>query len=246
MFPIRTLDLTVEILRDGRYVKPGNLQMTPALDRFKMYQTITFDFASNVGQAIRIIGTPGGTEGFTTIMELQAQGHIDPGMYVASVKIADGQMQRSNIDKIEIRFSGDVTVIRNNVEIVGTKSESVIDMNQVKFDYDSATHWLTLSFPSSLPDDVYHLQLDCAALTDANGLALLDDDENPSDGFYTIEFHRLFGDVDGSKAVDFLDFSLLALYWLNVLTATGLDSNADGILNFLDFTAFAENWLLCF
>jgi ADP-ribosylglycohydrolase len=236
-------DLTVEILRDGEYIKPANLQMTPTLDRFEMYQTITFNFAPTVGDAIRIIGTPGGTKGFTTILEIETQGNIDPGLYVATVRIANGHVQRSNVDKTEIVFSRDATVTRDDIQLIGTTNDTVIDMNEVGFDYNNSTHRLTLSFLTSLPDNTYYLRLDCAAITDANGLPLLDDDQNPEDGFYTIKFHRLFGDADGSAGVDFSDLALLALYWLDFPADTGLDINADNTLNFLDLAAFVENWL---
>lgn len=75
---------------------------------------------------------------------------------------------------------------------------------------------------------------------------MLDDDQIGADGFYTIEFHRLFGDANGSAAVDLADFSLLGSYWLDDPTDTGLDSNHDNILNLPDLAAFVENWLVGF
>ena len=85
--------------------------------------------------------------------------------------------------------------------------------------------------------------IDCNAIIDANGLHLLDDDENPNDGYYTIKLHSLFGDADGSAKVDFLDMSLLALHWLDTPADTGLDSDENDVLDFPDFAAFAVNWL---
>jgi hypothetical protein len=244
-------DLTAEILRDGKYIEPANLQMKPALDRFKMYQAINFRFAPTVGDAIRIIGTPGGTERFTTIMELEAQGDIDPGLYTASVQIANGQLQRSNVSKITVTFSDDVTITPDDILLAGTTNGTVLDAGRTDSTYDDLLFQLTLkfdmdndaNFTDSLPDDTYQLMLDCSSIIDATGQTLLDDDLDPSDGFYTIEFHRLFGDADGSAAVDFVDFSILALYWQQDPADTGLDSNADDILNFLDLPAFVENWL---
>jgi len=217
----------------------------PPLDRFEMYQTITFNFAPTVGRAVRIIGKPGGTQRFTTILELEAQGDTDPGLYVASVRIADGQVQRSNVNKVEVQFSRNVTATKKDVELIGTASGTA-DMNEVGFDYDSAAYWLTLSLPPLLPDDVYHLGFNCATITDANGLFLLDDDQNPDDGFYTIQFHQLFGDADGSATVDLSDLSLLASFWFNLPSDTGLDSNQDDLLDFFDLAAFADNWLVDF
>jgi len=74
-------DLTVEIVRDGETVVPDNLMSTPELDRFQMYQKITFTFAPTIGEAIRIRGTPGGTLGYTTIMELEVEGNLNPNLY---------------------------------------------------------------------------------------------------------------------------------------------------------------------
>ena len=244
-------DLTAEILRDGKYIEPANLQMTPALDRFKIYQAINFSFAPTVGDAIRIIGTPGGTERFTTIMELEAQGDIDPGLYTASVQIANGQLQRSDVSRITVTFSDDVTITPDDIQLAGTTNGTVLDAGRIDSTYDDLIFQLTLkfdmdndaNFTDSLPDDTYQLMLDCNSITDATGQTLLDDDLDPSDGFYTIEFHRLFGDADGSATVDFVDFSILALYWQQDPADTGLDSNTDDFLNFLDLPAFVENWL---
>lgn len=81
-------DLTVQVRQDGRYSEPADLEMSPELDRLRMYQQITFRFAPTVGDAIRIIGAPGGSKRFTTIMELEVEGDlcedpneptIDPG-----------------------------------------------------------------------------------------------------------------------------------------------------------------------
>ena len=235
-------DLTVEILRAGRFIEPANLQMAPALDRFKMYQTITFNFAPTVGEAVRIIGAPGGADAFTTILELEIAGDIDPGFYIESVRIADGYAQRSNLNKVEVRFSRNASVTKDDVRLIGAAAGTV-DMNEVGFDYDDATRRLTLLFQSPLPDDAYSLELDCAAITDANALPLLDDDRNPDDGFYTIKFHRLFGDADGSAAVDLTDLAILALHWFDGPGDTGLDSNDDNILNFSDLAALVQNWL---
>jgi hypothetical protein len=112
------------------------------------------------------------------------------------------------------------------------------DCVTLEFDLDS-DGW----FGDSLPDDVYRLMLDCGSITSLAGQELGDSDGHPEDGFYTVEFHRLFGDVDGSATVDLADFSLLASNWRNGPADTGLDSNQDDILDFEDLAAFAENWL---
>lgn len=82
-------DLTVQIRQDGRYIEPADLEMSPELDRFRMYQAITFRFTPTVGDAIRIIGTPGGTKRFTTIMELEVEGDLCEDSNGATIDTGD-------------------------------------------------------------------------------------------------------------------------------------------------------------
>jgi len=244
-------DLRVEVRRGDRFMAPVNLLMSPALDRHKMYQKITFRFLPTVGDAIRIIGTPGGTQRYTTTMELEAGGGLDAGLYVAGVEIAGVQMQRSNVSQIKLIFTDDVVITPDGVQIIGTKGGTVLTGKQISLEYGRLWDCVTLRFDTdadgysgdSLPDDVYRLMLDCTSIVSFAGQELRDSDGHPEDGFYTVEFHRLFGDVDGSATVDLIDFSLLASNWLGDPADTGLDSNQDGILDFEDLAAFAVNWL---
>jgi len=247
-------DLTVEIRRDGKFFEPVGLQISPVLDRYKMYQVIDFSFAPAIGDAVRIIGTAGGTQSYTTIMELEAEGDADAGLYVTWVSVAEGQQQRSDVSEVSIRFNRDVTIAPGGIELDGVGSSTIFDSNHISFAYDDVLFQLTLSFDAdgdesfgdSLPDDVYELKLDCNSIADANGAKLLDDDQNPGDGFYTIEFHRLFGDADGSAGVDLWDFQFLALRWQAGPADTGLDANRDGVVTFSDLAVFVENWLVSY
>ena len=169
-------DLTVEIRRDGKFFTPANLQISPALDRYKMYQVIDFNFCPlTAGDAIRIIGTPGGTENYTTIMELETDGDVDPGLYVASVAVADGQQQRSDVSTLSVRFNRNVTIESGGIVLEG------FDPSRVSFEYDELLFQVSLSFDAdgngsfgdSLPDDIYELRLDCNSIADANGAKLL-------------------------------------------------------------------------
>ena len=69
-------DLTVQIRRNGEYREPVDLRQLADLDPFQMYQAIGFRFAPTVGDAIRILGTPGGLKRFTTILELEVEGDL--------------------------------------------------------------------------------------------------------------------------------------------------------------------------
>ena len=69
------------------------------------------------------------------------------------------------------------------------------------------------------------------------------DDDTPQDGFYTIKFHRRFGDADGSGIVDPADLLILVTVWLETADHTGLEVNGDGKVNMLEWVHFAKNWL---
>ena len=69
-------DLTVQVLQNGEYIEPADVQMSAELDRSRMYQVIAFTFAPTAGDAVRIIGTPGGSKHFTTVLELEAHGEL--------------------------------------------------------------------------------------------------------------------------------------------------------------------------
>ena len=245
------VDLTVEILRDGIYIQPGNLVMTPGIERYQMYQAITFNFAPTAGDAIRVIGTAGGSQNFTTIMELEVQGDVDPCLYVAGAQIVDGEQQRSTVDYVGITFSRDVNIEPCDVELAGVRNGTIIQEDEIDFAYNNALHELTLQFDpdddeifdDSLPDDVYHLKLNCNTITDTSGNKLLDDDENPNDGYYTIVFHRLFGDTDGSGVVDETDMGCLSGVWQGPVGDSGLDDDGDGMVTMTDFACFAWIWL---
>jgi hypothetical protein len=244
-------DLTVEIVRDGEPITPDNLKSSPELDRFKMYQNITFTFAPTVGDAIRMIGTPGGTLGYTTIMELEAGGSLDPNLYVTTFEIESGESQRSTVSEITMTFSDNVVITAEDIQIGGTANGTLLESGQINLTYDVPTHRLTMKFDTnkdgfygdSLPDDVYHFTLNYNSITCPGGQLFYDNDSIPGDGYYTMGFHRLYGDADGSGIVDLTDFSLLASRWLDVPAETGLDVNADNIVDVLDLGELTRNWL---
>lgn len=82
-------DLAVQIRRDGQYSEPADLQQLEELDRFQMYQAIGFRFAPTVGDAIRIVGTPGGSKRFTTILELEVEGDLCEDPNATTIDVAN-------------------------------------------------------------------------------------------------------------------------------------------------------------
>ncbi|MHC4542472.1 MAG: hypothetical protein ACYS74_22250 [Planctomycetota bacterium] len=134
-----------------------------------MYQKITFTFAPTVGNAIRIKGTPGGALGYTTIMELDVGGSLDPNLYITSVELEGGHVQRSTTSQITMTFSDHVVITSDDIQIRGVANGTFLESRQVRLTYDILTHRLTMKFDinndglfgDALPDDVYHLRLNC-------------------------------------------------------------------------------------
>ena len=67
-------DLTVEVFRDGQWRAVDGLAFSEALDPNAYFQVIDMTFDPAVGSAVRIRGQAGGTQEFTTIVELEAYG----------------------------------------------------------------------------------------------------------------------------------------------------------------------------
>jgi ADP-ribosylglycohydrolase len=179
-------DLAVQVLRNGQCVEPAGLQMSEPLNRLQMYQTITFTFAPIVGQAIRIIGTPGGSKRFTTILELQAQGDLYDGPRVASLTIGDGEAPHTNVSTILLRFDEPVAIDLKDIELL--RDSAAIDMQGAMLLCASPCRSVLLFLPEPLPSGTYELRLHCPVITDDFGLPLIDDDGDPNDSLWTTPF----------------------------------------------------------
>jgi hypothetical protein len=179
-------DLAVRVLRNGTYVEPTGVQMSPELDRLQMYQTITFTFEPIVGEAVRIIGTPGGSKRFTTILELEAHGELYHGPRLEAVMIGDGETPLVNVSAILIKFSEPVAITPAEIELVS--GPTVIDMKDAIVLQSSSRRAILLALPEPLPVGAYELRLHCPAIIDDFGLALIDDDSSPADALRTTAF----------------------------------------------------------
>jgi hypothetical protein len=72
-------DLSVEVAGSGGgFVPVTGLSFSEPLDPYKLYQVITMTFAPVEANAIRVRGTAGGVDEFTTCVELEAYGFV-PG-----------------------------------------------------------------------------------------------------------------------------------------------------------------------
>lgn len=93
----------------------------------------------------------------------------------------------------------------------------------------------------SLPDGDYVLRIDGGQILDADGQALDADGDGAAGGINTdLAFHRFFGDIDGDRDVDALDFLAFrqALLTQDVPLLAIFDFNNDGTVNAFDTTEF--------
>jgi len=89
-------DMTVQVLRNGEYIEPNGVQVIAEPDRLQMYQVIAFTFAPTAGDAVRIIGTPGGSKHFTTILELEAHGQLVADTPAGPISVSDTETPLSD------------------------------------------------------------------------------------------------------------------------------------------------------
>jgi len=181
-------DLMVQVRRDGHYVEPLAVSMSPELDPFVMYQTITFDFVPIVGDAIRIVGTPGGTAGFTTILELEVGGQLYAGPQLLGVTPDDAQASPAHIRKLALRFSEPVALDLPAIALNSLPDGTPVDLTQASLLWSTSGRDAVIHLPSGLPGGAYEMHLTCTAIRDDLDLPLLDDDADQSDGLRTTSF----------------------------------------------------------
>jgi hypothetical protein len=187
---------------------------------------------------------------------LRVEVKVQPKLTVDAVLVNGGDVQRSNIETIDIRLvdsadmpdvqalieSGQITSV---VRIFLAGSQTPLALDAAAFRWDSATHTLRVDVTTDgfgndrstrLSDGVYQLQLD-QVFEDTDGLL---------DGTYRYDFHRLLGDLDGDRDVDVSDRNL---YFLRIGQQEGdagydfaYDFNKDGIIDRYDYVIFRAQY----
>jgi len=181
-------DLTVQVLRRGQWIKPADVRISPELDRFQMYQQLTLSFTPTVGEGVRIIGTPGGTDRFTTILELQAQGQLYEGPRVSDVIIGDGTEPPTDVFFIIIEFDESVTLCEDDIELLHFTDAAGVRVAPTITFQTASGRYVLLAFADFLLPGPYELRLTCPAITDEFALPLIDDDAEPNDQTHTTPF----------------------------------------------------------
>ena len=94
--------LTVEVGRDGVFGEVAQLQFSEPLDPLAFFQHIALTFLPAVGDTLRLRGTTGGTERFTSIVELELDGRAAPP--IGGAADADGDVDLDDFALLKTCF----------------------------------------------------------------------------------------------------------------------------------------------
>ncbi|HZL34542.1 MAG TPA: dockerin type I domain-containing protein [Tepidisphaeraceae bacterium] len=177
---------------------------------------------------------------------------------LVSTVIGDGTTQRSEVRQITLNFnkpvtldSGAVTLSQLNTGGSGANdnsppSDATSALGTPTSD-DGGMTWVIPILPNtaysdatgSLKDGIYGLTVHGGQVSDSANQHLAGDQ--------TFEFHRLFGDINGDKTVNLIDYRA---FKNSFLSSTGdsnwnpnFDVNGDGTINLTDYRSFKSNYL---
>ncbi|MEM6468239.1 MAG: hypothetical protein AAF802_01625 [Planctomycetota bacterium] len=168
---------------------------------------------------------------------------------VESIRYDDGSNQRSVLRSITVRFDSMVTVAEGAF-IVTTKEGRPVSVSQSVSTVEGKTEArLTFSgvevdATGSLIDGNYRLEILDTLVTDQQGRALDGDGDFIAGGLARDDFFRLFGDSDGDRDVDGVDFLAFRRAFRTVGTDNAFDqafdSDNDVDVDGIDFLAFRD------
>jgi len=186
---------------------------------------------------------------------VQADQEPDP-IELVGFAVNPGEAQRSNITTVELTFSDATNLddliasgdIVNAVTLLGPDGQPV-SLASARFVYDQDARKLTIDLTADafgpdqqtiLADGQFQVKLDTRLIhaTGAPDAELLDDD-GVDDAFVQRGFHKLTGDFDGDRDVDFADrMFLLRSYFSSSGDARynrAADLNGDGRVDLADY-----------
>lgn len=163
---------------------------------------------------------------------------------VSSVAINQGASQRSLVRRIDVVFSEAVTLNAGAVTVKLSSGAAIpgVTVGVSNPSADQRSYILTFSGPSvvngSLPDGVYDLVISAASVHDL--------DDHVMVANYTQRFHRLFGDSNGDRRVNLVDYRRVRLT-LNrssgqALFDEVLDYDGNGVVDALDLAQFRRRF----
>jgi len=178
-----------------------------------------------------------------------------PDPNVEQVVIHDGLPGRSTVSGVTVMFNREVNATAASFRLTNTDTSTLVDLQASSTVVDNKT-WVTLTFdpgPSvitrvngnSLADGAYMLETLAAEVSGFIGGEAMQQNHvfgnQASDGFF-----RLYGDDNGTGALDLLDFAEFRATFGRSTGQAGyndnFDADGDGIIGLADFAAFRANF----
>jgi hypothetical protein len=184
--------------------------------------------------------------------------NLDPGFapftvtgQQVAVKVDDGSVQRSMVRSLTVTFAGAATFAGAPLAAFQlTGPNGAVGLNvSVNSMIGTTVATLTFNDPSvvggSLADGNYTLRV-LSSQVKINGLAIDGDADGAPGGDSVTSFFRLYGDLNGDRAVDGFDLTVFRAAFGTVLGDPNyhdyLDLNGDGAIDGLELTAFRNHF----
>ncbi|MCC9602648.1 dockerin type I domain-containing protein [Stieleria sp. JC731] len=165
---------------------------------------------------------------------------------VESILINGGDRQRSRVTEITVAFSEIVNATASDFLIENVDSGATItSVLTTKIINDKTIATLTFSgdgiLGGSLADGNYRLTV-LDSIKDVSGNVLDGDGDGAAGGNATDEFFRLYGDVNGDRTVNIIDFFQFRNAFGSETLDERFDFNGDGVVNIVDFFQFRSRF----
>ena len=170
----------------------------------------------------------------------------DPAPTIASIVIDDGAAQRSMVRKLTVTFSEPVTPLPGAFVLKRSDGASVDVVATTRVEGGRTVAVLTFQgagiVGGSLADGDYVLTVLADKVTDSAGQNLDGNGDGAANDAAIFELYRFFGDLDGDRDVDALDYA--KLYQVRGLKSylDALDFDGDGAVDAIDIQAFLANY----
>jgi YD repeat-containing protein len=143
-------------------------------------------------------------------------------LLVEDFKINGGDMQRSSINSLDVRFSEDVFIGRPELDVTIARIQAdgtvlpAINIPSDRYHYTIASKTLRIDLHGLVTEDGhYRFALNTREITSVRSanVTLLDADFDPTDGLFILGFHRLLSDFTGDDLVDRNDYDELTKHY---------------------------------
>ncbi len=229
-----------------------NSSFTITGNQLQVRQGVLLNYETKPAYNVRVRVSDGSGLAFEKSLVLAVNDLVE--INKSNITINDGSNQRSRVDSLTIQFDSPVVLQAGALKVTQRSSGSPVAGIVVSPPIGTASQTFTITFEGnliefqSLADGNYELEIDATKVTNLSGFQLdTNKDGQTGDNFVFgndsgDRFFRLFGDSNGDRDVDALDFILFRRS-LNVSPgssgyASYFDERKDNDVDTLDLLAF--------